>query len=82
MKFERQYIVVDAFVSNTGKLRNWEFDDHYNLKESNEHFLREIEKQVDRIMKSMNEWRPGKLSDKNVNCWIGLDINLESLSTN
>jgi hypothetical protein len=77
MEFERQFIIVEAYIDNNGNLKNWEFDEFYNLKKSNEGLLPEIKEQVNMIMKDMVEWNPGKLGEKRVNSKILLDIDLD-----
>lgn len=77
MKFERQFVTLDVYIDNNGKLINWEFHEFYNLKESNEYFLPELKKQINKIIKKMIEWNPGKLSGKDVNSKIWLDIDLD-----
>jgi hypothetical protein len=77
MKFERQFVTVDVYIDNNGKLTNWEFNQFYNLKESNEQFLSELKKQISQIIKDMTEWTPGKLIEKDVNSKIWLDIDLD-----
>ncbi|WP_170254851.1 hypothetical protein, partial [Phaeodactylibacter luteus] len=77
MEFERQFIIVEVTISNKGNLDNWEFDEFYNLKESNEQFLPELKSQISQIIKEMEEWTPGKLIGKDVNSKIWLDIDLD-----
>jgi len=77
MKFERQFVTLDVFINNEGKLTHWEFDDFYNLKKTNERFLPEIKSQVRQIIVKMNEWHPGILMDKKVNSTTWLDIDLD-----
>lgn len=76
-KFERQYLIVDAFIDYKGKLTNWEIHQYNNLKESNEQFLPEIKKEINLIMKDITEWKAGRLMDKDVNSVIMLDIVLD-----
>lgn len=77
MKDKSQFVTIDIFISNQGELTNWEFDDYYNLKETNEQFLPEIRKQINQILRGMIEWAPGKLMDKDVNSTIWLFIYLD-----
>lgn len=77
MEFERQFVIVEASIDNNGNLKSWEFDDFYNLKQSNEQFLPKIKEQINQIMEGMINWKPGKLMDKNVNSKIWLDIDLD-----
>lgn len=77
MEFEREFVTVDAFINNEGKLVNWEFHKLYNLKKSNEKYLSEIRGQINQTIKKMNQWTPGKLIDKAVNSRILLDIDLD-----
>lgn len=77
MEFERQFVMVDAYIGNDGKLMKWELHEFYNLKESNEQYLPELKKQIDRILNYMNDWNPGKLMGKDVNSTICLDIDLD-----
>ena len=77
MKFERQYLTIDVYISNTGEMIKWEFDELYNLKESNEPFLPDIRRQIGQVLKRMHDWTPAKLNGKNVNSKIWLDINLD-----
>jgi len=77
MKFERQYLMIDVYISNTGEMIKWEFDELYNLKESNEQFLPNIRRQIGEVLKRMHDWTPAKLNGKKVNSKIWLDINLD-----
>jgi len=78
MKFERQYLMIDVYINNNEKMTNWEFDELYNLKESNEQFLSTIRRQIEQILKEMHNWTPAKLNRKKVNSKIWLDINLDN----
>lgn len=77
MEFERQFVTVEVFIDNEGKLTKWEFHKLYNLKESNEKLLSEIRNQINQIVKKMKQWIPGKLTDKDVNSKDWLDIDLD-----
>lgn len=77
MKFERQFLMVDVWINNEGKMINWEFDEYYNLKESNKQFLPNIQRQVEQMLKKMIDWTPAKLNNKKVNSKIWLDIDLD-----
>ncbi len=78
IEFERQFLIVEASIDNNGNLRSWEFDDFYNLKESNEQFLPKIKEEINQIIKEMTYWEPGKLMGKKVNSRIWLDIDLDN----
>lgn len=77
MESERQYITVDVYIDNDGKLISWELHELYNLKESNKKLLPELKKQINQIIKDMVKWRPGQLNGKAVNSKIWLDIDLD-----
>lgn len=77
IKFQRQYLTLEMLISNEGKLKEWKFDDQYNVKKTNLHLIPDLKDQISEVVNKMDEWNPGILSSKRVNCRLLLDVNLD-----